>query len=265
MQLNEYNPLLTKKRADTFSDQTESVQDKQAEKAARMVEIYATQSFKRARSIQRMRFHLISWVIRNKIKSNGKRAFDFLLVCLMMPLALPVMALVAIAIKLDSPGPVFFKQKRVGKWGEPFACYKFRSMYVDADARKAELLAENDADEVIFKMKNDPRITRVGRIIRKASIDEIPQLINVLKGEMSLVGPRPAVPIEVSQYQFDQLRRLDAVPGITGLQQVSGRSDLSFKRWVELDLEYISEQSLLKDIEILLKTVPAVLTGRGAY
>ena len=131
--------------------------------------------------------------------------------------------------------------------------------------RKAELMAQNDADEVIFKMKNDPRVTRVGRVIRKASIDEIPQLFNVLKGEMSLVGPRPPVPYEVAQYQFDQLRRLDAVPGITGLQQVSGRSELSFKRWVELDLQYISEQSLLKDIEILLKTIPAVLTGRGAY
>lgn len=138
-------------------------------------------------------------------------------------------------------------------------------MYIDAEARKAELMANNEADEVVFKIKNDPRVTRVGRLIRKASIDEIPQLFNVLKGEMSLVGPRPPVPYEVAQYQFDQLRRLDAVPGITGLQQVSGRSELSFKRWVELDLQYISEQSLLKDIEILLKTIPAVLTGRGAY
>ncbi len=265
VQLNEYKPLLVKERRDTFSAQVQSSQDKQTEKAARMVEIYATQSFKRGRTIQRMRFHLISWVIRNKLKSNGKRVFDFLLVCLALPFAVPVMALVGVAIKLDSPGPVFFKQKRVGKWGEPFDCYKFRSMYEDADARKAELMEENDADEVIFKMKDDPRITRVGRIIRKASIDEIPQLLNVLKGEMSLVGPRPAVPIEVAQYQFEQMRRLDAVPGITGLQQVSGRSDLSFKRWVELDLEYISEQSLLKDVQILLKTVPAVLTGKGAY
>lgn len=240
-------------------------EDVQAKKAARMLEKYTNQSFKSTRTIQRMRFRLITWVIRNKINSNLKRAFDLFLVCLALPFALPVMGLMALAIKLDSPGPVFFKQVRVGKWGQTFYCYKFRSMYVDAEARKAELMAQNDADEVIFKMKNDPRVTRVGRIIRKASIDEIPQLFNVLKGEMSLVGPRPPVPYEVSQYQFDQMRRLDAVPGITGLQQVSGRSELSFKRWVELDLQYISEQSLLKDIEILLKTIPAVLTGRGAY
>ncbi|MCB8987618.1 MAG: sugar transferase [Ardenticatenaceae bacterium] len=230
-----------------------------------MLEKYDNQSFKSPRTIQRMRFRLITWVIRNKINSNLKRAFDLLLVCLALPFALPVIGLVGLAIKLDSPGPMFFKQVRVGKWGKPFYCYKFRSMYIDAEARKAELMAQNDADEVIFKMKNDPRVTRVGRVIRKASIDEIPQLFNVLKGEMSLVGPRPPVPYEVAQYQFDQMRRLDAVPGITGLQQVSGRSELSFKRWVELDLQYISEQSLLKDIEILLKTIPAVLTGRGAY
>ena len=240
-------------------------EQKQAEKAARMLEKYASQSFKSPRTIQRMRLRLITWVIRNKINSNLKRAFDFILVCIALPFALPIMLMIAIAIKLDSPGPVFFKQERVGKWGQPFYCFKFRSMYIDAEARKAELMANNEADEVVFKIKNDPRVTRVGRLIRKASIDEIPQLCNVLKGEMSLVGPRPPVPYEVAQYQFDQLRRLDAVPGITGLQQVSGRSELSFKRWVELDLQYISEQSLLKDIEILLKTIPAVLTGRGAY
>lgn len=240
-------------------------EQKQAEKAARMLEKYASQSFKSPRTIQRMRLRLITWVIRNKINSNLKRVFDFILVCIALPFALPIMLMIAIAIKLDSPGPVFFKQERVGKWGQPFYCFKFRSMYIDAEARKAELMANNEADEVVFKIKNDPRVTRVGKLIRKASIDEIPQLFNVLKGEMSLVGPRPPVPYEVAQYQFDQLRRLDAVPGITGLQQVSGRSELSFKRWVELDLQYISEQSLLKDIEILLKTIPAVLTGRGAY
>ena len=127
------------------------------------------------------------------------------------------MAGVGVIIKLDSPGPVFFKQDRVGKWGKTFYCYKFRSMYIDAEERKAELMAQNEADEVVFKMKNDPRVTRVGRIIRKLSIDELPQLLNVIKGEMSLVGPRPPVPSEVSQYQFDQIRRLESVPGITGL------------------------------------------------
>jgi lipopolysaccharide/colanic/teichoic acid biosynthesis glycosyltransferase len=114
-------------------------------------------------------------------------------------------------------------------------------------------------------MKHDPRVTRVGRIIRKLSIDELPQLFNVLRGDMSMVGPRPPVPKEVAQYTFDQLRRLDAVPGITGLQQISGRSDMSFKRWVELDMQYIAEQSLWRDIEILVKTIPAVVSGKGAY
>ena len=267
---------MTDNRHDTFSKHEKDAsansgstllisENKQDEKAARMVEMFTTQSFKRARSIQRMRIRLIAWVIRNKIRENVKRVFDFILVCLALPFLLPIMGLVALAVKLDSPGPVLFKQLRVGKWGKPFYCFKFRSMYEDAEQRKDELLAENEADEVVFKMKNDPRITRVGRYIRKASIDELPQFFNVLRGEMSLVGPRPPVPREVAEYQFDQLRRLDAIPGITGLQQVSGRSELSFTRWVELDVQYIAEQSLMKDIEILIKTIPAVLTGRGAY
>jgi len=123
----------------------------------------------------------------------------------------------------------------------------------------------NEADGPVFKMKNDPRITRVGRVIRKLSIDELPQLFNVLKGEMSLVGPRPALPSEVASYTYEQIGRLHAIPGITGLQQVSGRSELDFKRWVELDLQYISEQSVWKDIEILAKTIPAVIFSKGAY
>jgi lipopolysaccharide/colanic/teichoic acid biosynthesis glycosyltransferase len=138
-------------------------------------------------------------------------------------------------------------------------------MYIDAEERKRELMEQNEADGPVFKMRDDPRITPVGRILRKSSIDELPQLFNVLKGEMSLVGPRPAVPEEVDEYEYYQLGRLDAVPGITGLQQVNGRSDIDFKRWVELDLQYIAEQSLLTDIKILLKTIPAVIFGRGAY
>jgi lipopolysaccharide/colanic/teichoic acid biosynthesis glycosyltransferase len=138
-------------------------------------------------------------------------------------------------------------------------------MYVDAEQRLRELQAKNEADGPVFKMKRDPRVTRVGRVIRKLSIDELPQLFNVLKGEMSLVGPRPALPSEVAKYTYEQIGRLHAIPGITGLQQVSGRSDLDFKRWVELDLQYIAEQSIWKDIEILLRTIPAVLLGRGAY
>ncbi|HEU5088477.1 MAG TPA: sugar transferase, partial [Roseiflexaceae bacterium] len=128
-----------------------------------------------------------------------------------------------------------------------------------------DLMAKNEADGPVFKMKADPRVTRVGRIIRKLSIDELPQLFNVLKGEMSLVGPRPALPSEVAKYTYEQIGRLHAIPGITGLQQVSGRSDIDFKRWVELDLQYIAEQSLWKDIKILLRTIPAVLFSKGAY
>ena len=235
------------------------------EKAARMLEMAANRSFRSPRMAQRMRMTVVTWVIRTKLANGLKRLLDIVVSSMALVVASPVFLITAIAIKLDSPGPIFFQQTRVGKWGTTFGCYKFRSMYIDAEKRKAELSARNEADGPIFKIRNDPRITRVGRIIRKLSIDELPQLINVLKGEMSLVGPRPALPREVAQYEFDQLRRLDAVPGITGLQQVSGRSDLSFKRWVELDIQYIAEQSFLKDIEILLKTLPAVLTGRGAY
>jgi exopolysaccharide biosynthesis polyprenyl glycosylphosphotransferase len=194
-----------------------------------------------------------------------KRILDVIVASAALVAASPIMLFTAIAVKLDSPGPIFFKQTRVGKWGETFGCFKFRSMYIDAEERKAQLMKQNESDGPIFKMKKDPRITRVGRIIRKLSIDELPQIFNVLRGEMSLVGPRPPVPKEVAQYTVEQMRRLDAVPGITGLQQVSGRSDLSFKRWVELDLQYIEEQSVAKDIEILLRTIPAVVTAKGAY
>ena len=244
---------------------TREMQRKRDDKAARMLEIYANQSFRSVRSAQRMRSRLLIWAIRNKIQANLKRVFDFTVAVISLIFAAPFMAGVALLIKLDSPGPVFFKQTRVGKWGKVFSCYKFRSMHIDAEERKAELMALNEADGVVFKMKNDPRVTRVGRIIRKLSIDELPQLINVLKGEMSLVGPRPPVPSEVSQYKFEHIRRLESIPGITGLQQVSGRSNLDFKRWVELDLEYIAEQSLMKDVEILLRTIPAVLFSKGAY
>ncbi len=234
-------------------------------RAAKMLEMFATQSFKDVRSAQRMRLRLVMWVLRNKIATGLKRALDIFVAIGALIALSPLILATAIAIKLDSPGPVFFKQTRVGKHGVTFGCYKFRSMYIDAEKRKADLATRNEADGPVFKMKNDPRVTRVGRIIRKLSIDELPQLINVLRGEMSLVGPRPPVPKEVAQYTVEQLHRLDAVPGITGLQQVSGRSDLNFKRWVELDLQYISEQSFWNDIKILLMTIPAVVTGRGAY
>ncbi len=234
-------------------------------KSQRMVAIFAERRFQRTRANQRLRLALSWWVIRTKLMSSLKRVLDVTVAIIAIILTAPIMLITAILIKLESPGPVIFKQVRVGKGGEHFYCYKFRSMYVDAEQRLRELLAQNEADGPVFKMKRDPRVTRVGRVIRKLSIDELPQLFNVLKGEMSLVGPRPALPSEVAKYTYEQIGRLHAIPGITGLQQVSGRSDLDFKRWVELDLQYIAEQSIWKDIEILLRTIPAVILGRGAY
>ncbi len=245
-------------------EETLEMKKKRDEKAARMLKIYENQSFNSVQSAQRMRLRLVMWAIRGKIQTNLKRAFDLVVAVVMLIVTSPIMLVTAVIIKLNSPGPVFFHQKRVGKWGDTFFCYKFRSMYIDAEERKSELMEQNEADEVVFKMKNDPRVTTVGRIIRKLSIDELPQLFNVIKGEMSMVGPRPPIPNEVSQYEFEQMRRLSAMPGITGLQQVTERT-APFKRWVELDLEYIAEQSLAKDIEILVRTVPAVLFSKDAY
>jgi exopolysaccharide biosynthesis polyprenyl glycosylphosphotransferase len=178
----------------------------------------------------------------------------------------PLLGLVAVAVRLDSPGPVLFRQVRVGRYGRTFDCWKFRSMYVDAEKRRAELLAHNEMQGgVTFKMKRDPRITRVGRILRKLSIDELPQLWNVFRGEMSLVGPRPPIPSEVALYDPEERRRLEVKPGLTCLWQVSGRSDIPFDRQVQLDVAYIESQSFRGDLRILLATIPAVLLGRGAY
>jgi exopolysaccharide biosynthesis polyprenyl glycosylphosphotransferase len=176
----------------------------------------------------------------------------------------PLLVVVAVLIKLTSPGPVFFRQKRVGADEKVFTCYKFRSMYEDAERRQAELEAQNEAGGVIFKIKDDPRITPIGRFIRDSSIDELPQLINVLKGEMSLVGPRP-LPLRDFE-RMDELdkKRLGTVPGITGYWQISGRSDLSFKEMLRLDLYYIENWSLYLDIKIILKTVMVVLRRDGA-
>jgi len=234
-------------------------------KTAQMLDFFANERFRNIQTTQRLRLILTLWVIRTRLVNRLKRTLDVIVAGVALILTLPVLIVTAIAVRLDSPGPIFFRQTRVGKWGEPFACYKFRSMYVDAEQRLKDLQAQNEVDGPVFKMKYDPRITRVGRVIRKLSIDELPQLFNVLRGNMSLVGPRPALPREVAQYTYEQIGRLNAIPGITGLQQVSGRSDLDFQRWVELDLQYIAEQSLWKDIEILLKTIPAVLFAKGAY
>ena len=195
-----------------------------------------------------------------------KRIMDYLLASIALILLSPLMTMVAVLIKLDSKGPVFFKQQRVGHNGICFNMWKFRSMSVDAETRKEELLAENEMDNgVLFKMKKDPRITRVGRIIRKTSIDELPQLFNILLGEMSLVGPRPPLPNEVAEYRRSDYQRLDALPGITCKWQVSGRSDIPFEQQVEMDIDYIEHQSLWNDIVLLMKTIPAVIFARGAY
>jgi len=178
----------------------------------------------------------------------------------------PVFIITAVCIYIEDPGSVFYSQIRVGKNGKHFKFFKFRSMVMNADKLKDSLLDQNESkDGVIFKMKNDPRITKTGRIIRKFSIDELPQLFNVIIGDMSLVGPRPAVPREVKEYTLEERKRLHITPGITGIWQISGRSDIPFKEQVQLDLQYIRSQSVWQDIVILLKTIPAVLTGKGAY
>ncbi|WP_136806956.1 sugar transferase [Desulfosediminicola flagellatus] len=195
-----------------------------------------------------------------------KRVFDLCCSGIMLIVLFPLFAITAIAIYLEDPGPVFYNQIRVGKDGRYFKFYKFRSMVINAEKIKEQLAEQNESSEgVIFKMKNDPRITRTGRIIRKFSIDELPQLVNVLIGDMSLVGPRPALPVEVEQYTLEQRKRLHVIPGITCIWQVSGRSDIPFTGQVRLDLQYIKSTSIWQDIKILAKTIPAVLTGKGAY
>jgi exopolysaccharide biosynthesis polyprenyl glycosylphosphotransferase len=194
----------------------------------------------------------------------AKRAFDLFEAAVALLVLAPVFLVVAVAIRLESPGPIFFRQRRVGVYGREFNLYKFRSMYQDAEARLESLRARNEVSGPVFKMRDDPRVTRVGRFIRRASIDELPQFWNVLRGEMSVVGPRPPLPSEVKQYERWQLRRLSVKPGITCTWQVSGRSQISFEQWMELDLRYIDSWSLWQDVKILARTIPAVLTGRGA-
>lgn len=203
---------------------------------------------------------------RRGLYPAAKRALDVIGAGCGLLALLPLILPLALWIRLDSPGPVLFGQTRIGRRGRPFRCWKLRSMYVDAEQRKAALLAENEMDGgTTFKMRRDPRITRVGRFIRKASIDELPQLWNVFVGDMSLVGPRPPVPMEVKQYTAHQRQRLAVKPGITCIWQVRGRSDIPFEGQVALDIAYISKRSLSLDIRILLATVPAVLFARGAY
>lgn len=195
----------------------------------------------------------------------SKRAFDVVVAGLMVLFLLPVMALIAAAIKFSDRGPVLFRQERTGRNGETFRMTKFRSMVVDADSMIHTLTDFNDVDDVLFKMRNDPRVTRVGRLIRKWSLDELPQLFDVIRGDMSLVGPRPPLPREVELYPPAMHRRMLVRPGLTGLWQVSGRSDLPFDEAVRMDLYYVDNWSIVSDVIIMLKTARAVLQRQGAY
>jgi exopolysaccharide biosynthesis polyprenyl glycosylphosphotransferase len=194
-----------------------------------------------------------------------KRALDIVVSAIALVPIILITPILALLIKLDSPGPVFFFQERVGRDGKPFQIVKFRSMHADAEQRLAALKAVNEGSGLLFKMKNDPRITRVGRVLRKLSFDELPQFWNVLAGEMSVVGPRPPLPSEVSDYDGTVSRRLYIKPGITGLWQVSGRSDLDWDESIRLDLRYVENWSVITDLQIMWRTARVMIAPKGAY
>ena len=193
-----------------------------------------------------------------------KRGLDIVFSSLVLIVFAPLLLAIAIAVKLDSPGPVLYSSERIGKKGRVFKCTKFRTMVLDADKKRADIMHMNERDGVLFKISNDPRITRLGRFLRKYSLDELPQFVNVLRGDMSVVGPRPPIGSEVKEYQLSHLRRLDVTPGITGLWQVQGRQDPSFDSYISLDVTYIENWSLWLDIKIILRTVAVVLAGTGS-
>ena len=202
----------------------------------------------------------------NKYYLKSKRIIDFVLSLLGIIMLSPLFVLIAFIIKIeDCKGPIFFKQIRVGKGGKAFYIYKFRSMVSNAEDLKVQLINKNEATGPVFKIKQDPRVTKVGRFIRKTSIDELPQLLNVLKGDMSLVGPRPPLPDEVEEYSNYERQRLEVTPGLTCYWQVSGRSNISFEKWVELDLKYIEERNFLIDIKLIVKTIFVLLGSKDAY
>lgn len=200
-----------------------------------------------------------------RIQLAVKRALDLLIALAALVVLIVPMALIALAIKVDSPGPIFFVHERIGKHGRRFRMYKFRSMVVDAQKLKRELLSMNEADGPLFKIRHEPRCTRVGQFLRRFCLDELPQVFNVLQNDMSLVGPRPFISEEVETFTAWQRVRCLVLPGMTGLWQVSGRSELSFEQLVELDLRYVTEWSLKLDLCILLRTIPALVSGKGAY
>ena len=198
----------------------------------------------------------------NYLALKFKVIFDFALSLLILILLSPLMMIIAFLIKLDG-GPVFFLQKRSGLNGRPFYCYKFRTMVVNAESLQKKLLDKNEQQGPVFKIKKDPRVTKVGKFLRKTSLDELPQFLNVIRGEMSIVGPRPPIPSEVKQYERWQHRRLSMKPGITCIWQVSGRNNIPFDQWMKMDMQYIDTWSLKLDIIIILKTIKVVLTGDG--
>ena len=211
-------------------------------------------------------FRLSAWRATVNCSYAVKRVFDMLGSAAGLLALSPLFLAVAAAVKLSSPGPAIFRQTRVGRYGRHFTFYKFRTMRLGAEAQKGPLEPLNEsADGVIFKMRNDPRITRVGRFLRRTSLDELPQLWNVFVGDMSLVGPRPPLPDEVAKYTLEDRKRLDVIPGITGIWQISGRSEIPFKEQVRLDNEYILASGLRQDLAILLRTIPAIIGGKGAY
>ncbi len=194
-----------------------------------------------------------------------KRIFDVLASLGGLVLLLPLFPFLVLLIKLETSGPIFFKQERVGFEGKLFGCYKFRSMVVDAEILKENLTHLNEATGAAFKIKKDPRITGVGSFLRRSSLDEFPQLLNILKGDMSVIGPRPQIPSEVADYTAEHAQRLLVKPGLTCLWQVSGRSHLDFSEWMELDREYVQKRGLFFDFKILARTLPAVIERKGAY
>ncbi len=199
----------------------------------------------------------------NYFSLKVKIILDFILTLIVLILISPFMLLISVLIKLEDGGPIFFKQVRVGRHGRLFNCFKFRTMVVNAEELREKLMALNEVDGPVFKIKNDPRITRIGRFLRKTSLDELPQFLNVLFGDMSIVGPRPPIPSEVKQYERNLIRRLSINPGITCIWQVSGRNNIPFDRWMEMDMEYIDNWSLALDLKIILKTIKVVFRGEG--
>lgn len=195
-----------------------------------------------------------------KVYEFLKRGMDIAASLIGLLLLSPIFLIISILIKIESDGPVFFKQERVGKNGKHFFMYKFRSMVVDAEELRKKMDHMNEMSGPMFKMKDDPRITQIGKFIRKTSIDELPQLVNILKGEMSLVGPRPSLPSEVAKFEAWMMKRLEVLPGLTCFWQVSGRNSIGFREWMEMDVRYVDERSLLLDLKLILKTV-GVLFG----